>query len=286
MGRQPMSTVNARRRGPRRSLALRLAVAAVYVFLLLPIVGVVLLSFSENVSVIAFDHFTLRWYYRLAGNEQVLHSLWFSVQIGILSSTLAVALGTTAAFGLVRGLMRGKAMIQAALYAPIVVPEIVVAIALLIMFVLLRIPRGYVALVIGHSVLILPYALAIVSARLYGFDRTLEEAAANLGATPSRSLWEITLPLMLPAIVGAGLIAFKVSFDEVVGSMFWSTTREQPLPVLVFSMLQWELTPEVNAIGTVMLTITLGILGLHQLIDWRRRQARRSWANGGERPQP
>jgi spermidine/putrescine transport system permease protein len=269
-----MSGGNARRRGPQRSLTLRLAVAAVYVFLFLPIVAVVLLSFSENVSVIAFDHFTLRWYRRLAGNEQALRALWFSIQLGILSSTLAVALGTMAGFGLVRGRMRGKAAIQAAVYAPIVVPEIIVAVALLILFVVLRIPRGYVALVIGHSVVILPYAIAIVSARLYGFDRSLEEAAANLGAAPARTLWEVTLPLMLPAIVGAGLIAFKVSFDEVVGSMFWSTLREQPLPVLVFSMLQWELTPEVNAIGTVMLTITLGILGLHQLIDWRRRRAR------------
>ncbi len=269
-----MSGGAARRRGPRRSLTLRLVVASVYVFLFLPIVAVVLLSFSENVSVIAFDHFTLRWYRRLAENEQALRALWFSVQIGILSSTLAVALGTMAAFGLVRGLMRGKAMIQAAIYAPIVVPEIVVAVALLILFVLLRIPRGYVALVIGHSVLILPYAISIVSARLYGFDRSLEEAAANLGAAPSRTFWEVTLPLMLPAIVGAALIAFKVSFDEVVGSMFWSTTREQPLPVLVFSMLQWELTPEVNAIGTVMLTITLGVLGVHQLVDWRRRHSR------------
>jgi spermidine/putrescine transport system permease protein len=172
----------------------------------------------------------------------------------------------------VRGRMRGKALIQAALYAPIVVPDIIVAVALLILFVLLRIPRGYLALIIGHSVLILPYVISIVSARLYGFDRSLEEAAANLGAAPIRILGEITLPLMLPAIVGAALIAFKVSFDEVVGSMFWSTTREQPLPVLVFSMLQWELTPEVNAIGSVMLTITLGVLGIYQLIEWRRRR--------------
>ena len=274
MGRHAMNGRSAQRRGARRSLALRLIVAGVYVFLFMPIVGVVLLSFSENVSVIDFGHFTLRWYRRLAGNEQALGALWLSVQIGVMSSILAVVLGSMAAFAVMRGTMRGKAMLQAALYAPIVVPEIIVAVALLVLFVLLRIPRGYVALVIGHSILILPYVVSIVSARLYGFDRSLEEAAANLGAGPARSFREVTLPLMLPAVVAAGLIAFKVSFDEVVGSMFWATTREQPLPVLVFSMLQWELTPEVNAIGTVMLTITLGILGLHQLVDWRRRRAR------------
>jgi spermidine/putrescine transport system permease protein len=254
--------------------ALQLVVAAVYIFLFLPIVAVVLLSFSENVSVIDFGHFTSRWYQHLMGDAPVLAALRFSVELGVLAAGIAVALGTMAAFGLVRGRMRGKAALQAALYAPIVVPEIIIGVALLILFVLLRIPRGTIALVIGHSVLILPYVVSIVSSRLYGFDRSLEEAAANLGAAPARILREITLPLMLPAIVGATLIAFKVSFDEVVGSMFWSTTREQPLPVLVFSMLQFELTPEVNAIGTVMLTVTLGVLAVYQAIEWRRRKGR------------
>ncbi|HUK09276.1 MAG TPA: ABC transporter permease [Stellaceae bacterium] len=269
-----MSGANTRRYRPRRSIALRVVVAAVYVFLFLPIVAVVLLGFSENISIIAFDQFTLRWYRQLIGDEPVLSALWFSVQLGILSGGLAVALGTMAAFGLVRGPMRGKAIMQTALYSPIVVPEIIIAVALLILFVLLRIPRGYIALIIGHSVLILPYVTSIVSARLYGFDKSLEEASANLGASPIRTLWEVTLPLLLPAIIGAALIAFKVSFDEVVGSMFWASARAQPLPVLVFSMLQFELTPEVNAIGTVMLTVTLGVLGAYQLVEWRRRKAR------------
>ncbi|HTS93165.1 MAG TPA: ABC transporter permease [Stellaceae bacterium] len=251
--------------------ALRAVVAAIYVFLFLPIVAVVLLSFSENISVIDFGHFTLRWYEHLVRNAPVLAALRFSIVLGILASAMAVLLGSLAAFGLVRGRMRGKAALQAALYAPIVVPEIIISVALLILFVLLRIPRGTLALVIGHSVLILPYVFSIVSARLYGFDRSLEDAAANLGATPMQTLREITLPLMLPAIVGAALIAFKVSFDEVVGSMFWSTAREQPMPVLVFSMLQFELTPEVNAIGTVMLAVTFSVLGVYQLIEWRRR---------------
>ena len=253
---------------------LRLIVGAVYVFLFLPIVAVVLLSFSENISVIDFGHFTPRWYAHLMGNAPVLAALRFSLELGLLAAGFAVVLGSMAAFGLVRGRMRGKAALQAALYAPIVVPEIIIGVALLILFVRLRLPRGVLTLVIGHSVLILPYVVSIVSARLYGFDRSLEEAAANLGAAPMRILREVTLPLMLPAIVGAALIAFKVSFDEVVGSMFWSTTREQPLPVLVFSMLQFELTPEVNAIGTVMLTVTLGVLAVYQVIEWRRRRAR------------
>jgi len=259
------------RRAPRRHRLLRLTVAAVYVFLFMPIVAVVLLSFMENVSVLDFNRFTLRWYRDLFADGQVLRSLWISIQLGTLAAGFAVLLGSMASFGFMRGRLPGKVVIQAALYAPIVVPEIIVAVALLIMFVMIHIPRGYVGLVIGHSVLLLPYVISIVSARLYGFDRSLEEAAANLGATPMRTLREVTLPLMLPAIVGAALIAFKVSFDEVVGSIFWSTTREQPLPILVFSMLQWELTPKVNAIGTIMLTVTLALLFAHQLVQrWRR----------------
>ena len=265
------TSTRAQGAGGRR--ALRLVVGAVYVFLFLPIVAVVLLSFSENISVIDFRHFTLRWYRHLFTDEPILAALWFSIELGILASALAVALGSLAAFGLVRGRMRGKTALQAALYAPLVVPEIIIAVALLILFVLLRIPRGMTALVVGHSVLILPYVVSIVSARLYGFDRSLEEAAANLGATRLRTMLEVTLPLMMPAIVGAALIAFKVSFDEVVGSMFWATSRDQPLPVLVFSMLQYELTPEVNAIGTVMLAVTLGVLLAYQLIEWRRRRS-------------
>jgi spermidine/putrescine transport system permease protein len=257
---------------------LRILVTAVYVFLFTPIIAVVLLSFSENVSVLAFDHFTLRWYRDLFADSQVLQALLVSIQLGIFSAGLAVVIGSMAALGLVRGRLPGKPVIQAALYAPMIVPEIIVAVALLTMFVLVGLPRGYVALIIGHSVLVLPYVISIVSARLYGFDRTLEEAATNLGASPWQTLREVTLPLMLPAILGAALVAFKVSFDEVVGSIFWSTTREQPLPILVFSMLQWELTPKVNAIGTIMLTITIAIVMIHQLID--RRRTRRQGERG------
>ena len=265
-----MSLGSPLRRAPRRSVLLRIVVACVYAFLFTPIVAVVFLSFGENVSVLAFDHLTLKWYRDLFADGQVLRALMVSIQLGIVASALAVVLGTMAAFGLVRGRIPGKPLVQAALYAPIVVPEIIVAVALLIMFVMARIPRGYIALVIGHSVLLLPYVLSIVSARLYGFDRSLEEAASNLGATPFQRLYEVTLPLLMPAIIGAALIAFKVSFDEVVGSIFWSTTREQPLPILVYSMLQWELTPKVNAIGTIMLTITLAVLIAQQLVERRR----------------
>jgi spermidine/putrescine transport system permease protein len=258
----------------RRNLSLAVFVTLVYLFLFTPIVAVVLLSFGQNVSVLTLQNLSLQWYARVIRNDQVLRALWFSVQIGVLASGLAVVVGTLAAFGLVRGSFRGKAALQAALFSPMIVPEIILAVALLALFVLLRIPRGYVALVVGHTLLILPYVVSIVGARLYGFDRSLEEAAMNLGARPIRTMVEVTLPLMAPAIICAALIAFKVSFDEVVGSMFWSSVRDQTLPVVVFAMLNWDLTPQVNAIGTIMVAVTLCLLGAYQLAEMQQRRRR------------
>jgi spermidine/putrescine transport system permease protein len=145
-------------------------------------------------------------------------------------------------------------------------------VALLSFFSFLRIPRGWPALLIGHTLLLLPYVVSVIGAKLHGFDRSLEEAARSLGAPPWRTFVEVTLPLIAPAMVGAGLIAFKVSFDEVVGSIFWSSIREQTLPVVVFAMLSWDLTPQVNAIGTVMIAVTLAVLAVYQLTAMRRRR--------------
>lgn len=249
-------------------------VVLVYLFMFMPVVAVVLLSFGRSVSMLSFSGLTLRWYRELLAHTEVLEALWFSVRLGLASAALALVIGTMAAFGIVRLRFRGRAVLQGLLFSPLIVPEIILAVALLSLFAWLRVPRGWPALLIGHTLLLLPYVVSIVSARLYTFDRTLEEAARSLGAPPWRSLAEVTMPLISPALVGAGLIAFKVSFDEIVGSVFWSSTREQTLPVMVFRMLSWDLTPEVNAIGTVMTAITLATLAAYQLtIATRRRRA-------------
>jgi spermidine/putrescine transport system permease protein len=253
-------------------LTLSIGVTLVYVFLFTPIAAVVVLSFGQSVSVLSFSRLTTRWSSQLFQNADVLDAFWFSVRLGVTSATLALVIGTMAAFVIVRQRFRGKAVLQAALFSPMVVPEIIIAVALLSFFAWLRVPRGWPALVIGHTLLLLPYVISIVSAKLYGFDRSLEEAAQIHGAPPWRSLVEVTLPLIAPAMIGAALIAFKVSFDEVVGSVFWSSIREQTLPVVVFHMLSWDLTPEVNAIGTIMTSITLAILAVFQLTGIRRQR--------------
>jgi len=147
------------------------------------------------------------------------------------------------------------------------------AVALLSFFSLVRMPRGYLTLVIGHTLLVLPYVISITSARLYGFNRSVEEAALNLGANPLHVVREITIPLVGPALIAAGLVAFKVSFDDIVGSLFWSPLGKQPLPVLLFAMLRFELTPMVNAIGTLLVVVSLSVIGVFQLLQmskaWR-----------------
>jgi spermidine/putrescine transport system permease protein len=183
---------------------------------------------------------------------------------------MATVVGTLAAFALVRNSFRGKSLVQAALFSPMVFPEIITGVALLSFFSLLRVPRGYLTLIIGHTLLILPYVISITSARLYGFNRSVEEAALNLGATPARALMEITLPLIAPGLIGGALIGFKVSFDNVVGSLFWSSLGNQPLPVLVFAMLRFELTPMINAIGTLIVIVSLSCISIYQLSQFSR----------------
>ena len=255
-------------------VALRVYVILVYLFLLAPLLVVVLLSFSESISVITLDSLSVQWYRQLLQDSEALSALGFSILVGVSSSALAVVIGTTAAFGLVRHKFRGKALLQAALFSPMLVPEIITGVALLSFFVFLRIPRGYLTVTIGHTLLLLPYVVSIISARLYGFDRSLEEAALNLGASRPRVLAEVTLPLMIPAIIGAAIIAFIVSFDNVIGSMFWTSASNQTLPTVVFAKIRFEMSPDINAIGTVMIVITLSLFSIYQLLNIRRRSSR------------
>jgi len=245
-------------------------VALVFLFLYGPIIAVVLLSFGDSISVLRLTDPTIRWYEKLAHNTEVINAFWFSLKLGLFSTAIATVLGTMAAVPLVRQRIRGKGLLRALILAPMIVPDIVLAVALLVLFTALGVPRGWPTLVIGHSLLLLPYVVTVVSSRLYGLDWTLEEAALSLGARPWRVYSEILLPLLAPAIVGAAIIAFKVSFNEVVGALFWSSLREQTLPVVVLGMLNWELTPEVNAVGTMMILVTAGLLGVQQVLGYMR----------------
>ena len=188
-------------------------------------------SFGQSISVLSLTRVTARWYSQLASNNEAIAAFWFSLRLGLASAVLALALGTMAAFGIVRQRFRGKWLLQAMLFSPMVVPEIIIAVALLSFFAFLRIPRGWPALVIGHTVLLLPYVISIVSAKLHGFDRSLEEAAWTAGATRLGGVRRILMPLALPlpSLIPGGLVSNSLlRFDHEqreLDALAWIASR-------------------------------------------------------------
>jgi ABC-type spermidine/putrescine transport system permease subunit II len=253
-----------------RRFCLGAIVLLVFVFLYAPIVAVVLMSFGDSVSVLSLRSLTLRWYVELMNDRTVIDALWLSLRLALVSTLFATVMGTLAAIVLVRRRFRGRNAMRTALYTPMIVPEVVSAVALLVLFAFIGLPRGWPTLLVGHTLLLLPYVVSVVSSQLYGFDWSIDEAASSLGARPLRSFAEIVLPLLAPSVIGAALLAFKVSFNEVVGALFWSSLREKTLPAIVFAMLNWELTPKVNAIGTIMIALTLLLLIIFWMLTARR----------------
>jgi spermidine/putrescine transport system permease protein len=152
---------------------------------------------------------------------------------------------------------RGKELINTLLIAPIMIPEVVLGVALLLFIRWLQQPKSFAMLVVGHVVLTLPYVLLIVQARLVGIKREYEEAALSLGASPFQTFWEITFPLLAPAIFAGMLFAFTISFDDVTATLFWATAQNQTVPVKIFGMLRNSISPEINALGTVMIALTV-----------------------------
>jgi spermidine/putrescine transport system permease protein len=234
----------------------------VYLFLFAPILIVMISSFdTAHIITFPLSGFTLRWYQELLEDEVLIRSFFLSVRVGIISALVTAIIGTLAAFGLVRHDFPGKSLFRAALFSPMIVPEVITGVAVLSFFTLLHLPKKFFLLIAGHTMLALPFVVSIVSARLYGFDRSLEEAALNLGANEFRTFWEITLPLIAPGILAGMLIAFTVSFDDFTASLFWTSLGNQTLPIKIFSMLRFDVTPEVNAIGTIIVIFSaVGVL--------------------------
>ncbi len=257
-------------RQSRGRWVLLLFTIGVYLFLFLPIIIVMISSFdTAHIITFPLSGFTLRWYRKLLQNEVLIRSFVISLQVGVITALVSALIGTLAAFGLVRHHFPGKALFRALLFSPMIVPEVITGVAVLSFFTLLHLPKNIFLLVAGHTMLALPFVVSIVSARLYGFDRSLEEAALNLGANEVRTFWEITFPLIAPGILAGMLIAFTVSFDDFTASLFWTSFGNQTLPIKIFSMLRFDVTPEVNAIGTIIVIFSaVGIL-FYQLMGKR-----------------
>jgi putrescine transport system permease protein len=253
------------------------------VFLYVPILSMIIFSFNNSRLVTVWDAAhspTLKWYVALAANEQILRAAWLSIRIALVSSTGAVILGTLAGVALARfGAFRGRLLLAGMTTAPIVMPEVITGLSLLLLFVALQQligwPRGVgaVTITLAHITFCMAYVTVVVQSRLAGMDESLEEAAMDLGARPGRVFFRITLPLILPAIASGWLLAFTLSWDDLVITQFVAGPGSSTLPMVIFSKVRFGVTPDINALATILVLIVA--TGIAASTVWMRYQQRR-----------
>ena len=231
-----------------------------FTFLYLPIFFLVLFSFNDYIiPSLPFRGFTLKWYAEL-GYDFVLHeALANSLFIAACTTVVSTVLGTLAAFPLVRCSFRFKQPGRLLVILPMIIPHFLMGVALLLFFAYLKLPLSRLTIILGHVVFTLPFAILIVSTRLYGFDRTLERAASDLGASPLRTFWHVTLPLIMPGVVGAALLVFTLSMDEFLITFFVSG-QKGTLTMYIWSLLKDGIAPRVNALASVLLGASFVLL--------------------------
>jgi spermidine/putrescine transport system permease protein len=232
----------------------------VYLFMFAPITVTMLLSFNASqFGGFPMTGFSFHWFGVLMQNEVVLRACRMSLILGGLTAFICTVLGILAAMALVRYEFRGKEWVNTLLVAPVLIPETVLAVGLLLFIRWLHAPRTFAVLLMGHVMLSLPYVVLVVQARLIGIKRVYEEAALSLGAGRFQTFREITLPLLMPAVIAGTLLAFTISFDNVTATLFWRPPGVETLPTQIYSMLRTSISPEINALGTVMIVITVGL---------------------------
>ncbi|MDF1790441.1 MAG: ABC transporter permease [Thalassobaculaceae bacterium] len=232
----------------------------VYVFMFLPVAVVVLLSFNDSqFGSFPMTGLSFRWFVELWENEAILRAFETSIVLCLLTSIISTTLGVLASLALVRYRVPGANAISTLLIAPILVPEVVLAVALLLFLNFLGIHKSFALLLFGHVIFTLPFVILVVQARLVSIRREIEEAAMSLGANPVQTFFQITLPLMLPAVLAGALFAFTISFDDITGTLFWKPGGVETIPTQIFAMLRNSISPEINALGTVMIVMTVGL---------------------------
>ena len=225
-----------------------------FAFLYAPILLVVIYSFNSSRLVTVWGGFSTRWYGVLAANDQLLASLLTSLEVAAASAALATVLGTLAAIALERfGYFRSRSLFAAMIYAPLIMPEVITGLSLLLIFVALGVDRGFWTIVVAHATLSLGFVAVIVRARLADFDPSLEEAAMDLGASPASAFLQVTLPLIAPSIAAGFLLAVTLSFDDLVIASFTSGPGSTTLPMRIYSEVRLGVSPQINAVSTLMI---------------------------------
>lgn len=244
-------------------------------FLYLPIVLLIVFSFNESRLVTVWSGFSTRWYGEVFADEQIMASAWVTLRVALISATLATALGVCAAMALVRHVrFRGRILFTGMVHAPLVMPEVITGLSLLLLFVAVGLDRGFWTVVIAHTTFSLCFVAVVVQSRLVTFDAALEEAAQDLGATPAVTFFTVTLPAIAPAVAAGWLLAFTLSLDDLVIASFASGPGATTLPMRIFSQVRLGVTPEINAICSILVAlVTVGVIAAS--LATKRREARR-----------
>ena len=246
-----------------------LYLAIMILLMYFPLVMVVIFSFNESRLSANFTGFSLKWYETLANDRDLKEALFNSILLGVLRCGISAVIGTLGAVGMARVKYKTKGMMEYLSTIPIMIPEIILGMVFLVFFSMLNLPFGMTTLVIAHTTFCIPYIFMMVKARLVGIDKSLEEAARDLGAGPIRTFFDITMPLIAPAVLSGSLLAFAMSFDDVVISIFVNGPRLNTLPVKVYAQLKTGVTPEINALCTIILVVITAVLLLSSFLSKR-----------------
>jgi len=247
-----------------------------FAFLYLPIVLLIIYSFNESRLVTVWAGFSTRWYVSLLSNQGLIDAAWVTARVAFISATAATVLGTMAALALTRYTrFRGRTLFTGMVFAPLVMPEVITGLSLLLLFVAIGLDRGFLTVTLAHITFSMCFVAVVVQSRLLTFDRSLEEAAMDLGATPVRTFFSVTLPVILPAVVSGWMLAFTLSLDDLVIASFTSGPGATTLPMKIYSQVRLGVTPEINAVCTILIAIvTTGVI-IASLLGKRREVQRR-----------
>jgi putrescine transport system permease protein len=227
-----------------------------FAFLYIPMLILVVYSFNESKLVTVWAGFSTKWYGELFRNEAFIDAAWVTLKVGLISSTIATVLGTMAAFVLVRaGRFLGRTLFSGMIYAPLVMPEVITGLSLLLLFISIGLERGVTTIVLAHATFSMCYVSVVVSSRMASFDRSLEEAAYDLGCTPWDAFRSVTLPIIAPAVIAGWLLAFTLSLDDLVIASFTAGPSSTTLPIKIFSSVRLGVSPEINALSTIIIAI-------------------------------
>src|SRR6056297_3556724 len=233
-----------------------------FAFLYIPMVILIVYSFNDSKLVTVWAGFSTRWYGELLQNESFLDAAWVTLKVAVFSSTIATVLGTMAAYVLVRGgRFMGRTLFSGMVYAPLVMPEVITGLSLLLLFIGIGLDRGVLTIVLAHTTFSMCFVSVVVSSRLVTFDRSLEEAALDLGCSHFDAFRLVTLPIIAPAVISGWLLAFTLSLDDLVIASFTAGPSATTLPIKIWSAVRLGVSPEINALSTILIgLVTVGVV--------------------------